>query len=35
MKDSSKAYQSDFQDLSPDEMDAMIAEKKSTLRSLD
>ena len=29
MNDSSKVYQSDFQDLSPDEMDAMIAEKRA------
>ena len=35
MNESSKFYQSDFQDLSADEMEAMIAEKKSTLRSLD
>ena len=35
MNDSSKVYQSDFEDLSTDEMEAMIAEKKSTLRSLD
>jgi len=35
MNESSKVYQSDFQDLSTDEMEAMIAEKKSTLRSLD
>ena len=35
MNESSKFYQTDFQDLSADEMEAMIAEKKSTLRSLD
>ena len=35
MNDSSKVYQSEFQDLSKDEIEAMIAEKKSTLRSLD
>ncbi len=35
MNESSKVYQSDFQDLSTDEMETMIAEKKSTLRSLD
>ena len=35
MNESSKFYQSDFQGLSADEMEAMIAEKKSTLRSLD
>ena len=35
MNESSKFYQSDFHDLSADEMEAMIAEKKSTLRSLD
>ena len=35
MNDSSKVYKSDFEDLSTDEMEAMIAEKKSTLRSLD
>jgi len=35
MNESSKVYQNDFQDLSTDEMEAMIAEKKSTLRSLD
>ena len=35
MNESSKFYQSDFQALSADEMEAMIAEKKSTLRSLD
>ena len=35
MNESSKVYQSDLQDLSTDEMEAMIAEKKSTLRLLD
>ena len=35
MNESSNVYQSDFQDLSTDEMETMIAEKKSTLRSLD
>ena len=35
MNESSKFYQRDFQDLSTDEMEAMIIEKKSTLRSLD
>ena len=35
MNESSKFYQTDFQDLSADDMEAMIAEKKSTLRSLD
>ncbi len=35
MNESSKLYQSYFQDLSADEMEAMITEKKSTLRSLD
>ena len=35
MNEPSKVYRSDFQDLSTDEMEAMIAEKKSTLRSLD
>tara|TARA_B100001029_G_scaffold119135_1_gene98864 strand:- start:2300 stop:3259 length:960 start_codon:yes stop_codon:yes gene_type:complete len=35
MNESSKIYQSDFQDLSKDEMETMIAEKKSMLRSLD
>ena len=35
MNESSKVHQSDFHDLSADEMEAMIAEKKSTLRSLD
>ena len=35
MNESSKFYQTDFQDLSADGMEAMIAEKKSTLRSLD
>ena len=35
MSESSKVYQSDFRDLSTDEMETMIAEKKSTLRSLD
>ena len=35
MNESSKFYQTDFQDLSADEMEAMIVEKKSTLRSLD
>ena len=35
MNDSSKVYQSEFQDLSKDEIEAMIAEKKSTLRLLD
>ena len=35
MNESSKLYRSDFQDLSAEEMEAMITEKKSTLRSLD
>jgi len=35
MNESSKFYRSDFQDLSAEEMEAMITEKKSTLRSLD
>jgi len=35
MNESSKFYQRDFQDLSTDEMEAMIIEKKSTLKSLD
>ena len=35
MNDSSKFYQSDFHDLSADEIEVMIAEKKSALRSLD
>ena len=35
MNESAKVYESDFQDLSADEMEAMIAEKKSTLRLLD
>ena len=35
MNESSKFYQRDFQDLTTDEMEAMIIEKKSTLKSLD
>ena len=35
MNESSKFYQRDFQDLSTDEMEAMIIEKKSMLISLD
>ena len=35
MNESSKVYESDFQDLSTDEMKTIIAEKKSMLRSLD
>ena len=35
MNESSKFYQSDFHDLSADEMEVMIAEKKSALRLLD
>ena len=35
MNESSKIYQRDFQDLSTDEMEAMIIEKKSMLISLD
>ena len=35
MSESSKVYESDFQDLSTDEMKTIIAEKKSMLRSLD
>ena len=35
MNESSKFYQRDFQDLSTDEMEAMIIEKKSMLKSLD
>ena len=35
MNESSKFYQRDFQDLSTDEMEAMIVEKKSMLISLD
>ena len=35
MNESSKFYQSDFHDLSADEMEVMIADKKSALRSLD
>ena len=35
MNESSKVYESDFRDLSTDEMKTIIAEKKSMLRSLD
>lgn len=35
MNESSKIYESDFKDLSTDEMKTIIAEKKSMLRSLD
>ena len=35
MNESSKVYESDFKDLSTDEMKTIIAEKKSMLRSLD
>ena len=35
MNESSKFYQRDFQDLSTDEIEAMIIEKKSMLKSLD
>lgn len=35
MNEPSNIYQRDFQDLSTDEMEAMIAEKKSTLRTLE
>ena len=35
MNESSKVYESDFQDLSTDKMKTIIAEKKSMLRSLD